>query len=56
MLMRRIIDYARARGTKEIYGDVLSDNRPMLKLCRALGFRVEHMPDDPGVMIVTLKL
>ncbi len=56
MLLRRIIDYGRARGTKEIYGDILSENRPMLSLCRAFGFSIQRMPDDPGVMIATLRL
>lgn len=56
LLMRRIIDYARRRGIQEIYGEVLRENEPMLKLNRALGFQVRRDPDDPGVMIVTLKL
>ncbi|GBC61498.1 GCN5 family acetyltransferase [Desulfonema ishimotonii] len=56
MLMRRIINYARKKGIREIYGDVLGDNSPMLKLARAFGFRVRPDPDDPGVMLITLKL
>jgi acetyltransferase len=56
MLMRRIIDYARGRGIREIFGEVLTENRPMLKLCQALGFKVKWMPDDPGVKRVSLDL
>ena len=56
MLLRRIIDYATERGIGEIFGDVLSDNRSMLKLCRVFGFGVKSDRDDPGVMQVTLKL
>jgi acetyltransferase len=56
VLMRRIIDYARNRGIKEMFGDVLSANRPMLKLCKILGFTQSRVPDDPGVVRVTLKL
>ena len=56
MLMRRIIDYARSRGIKEIYGDVLSANRTMLKLCRALGFTQSGVPDEPTIVRVTLKV
>jgi len=56
MMMRRIIDYARGRGLREIYGEVLSENAPMLKLCRVLGFSIRRMPDDPSVMLATLKL
>jgi acetyltransferase len=56
VLMRRIIDYARDRGIKELFGDVLQENRPMLKLCEILGFSLQRAPDDPGVTRVTLSL
>ena len=56
LLMRRIIDYASNRGTKEIYGDVLRDNRTMLKLCRALGFTESGVLDEPTIVRVVLKL
>ena len=56
LLMRRIIDYARSRSIGEIYGDVLHDNRIMLKLCRVLGFSEQAAPDDPGLVRVTLNL
>ncbi len=56
MLMRRIIEYARNRGIGEIFGEVLSNNKNMLKLCQVLGFTVRCSPGDPGVMMVSLKL
>lgn len=56
MLMRRIIDYARQRGVKELFGEVLRENEPMLKLNRAFGFTVKGTADDPGLLHVTLKL
>jgi RimJ/RimL family protein N-acetyltransferase len=56
LLMRRIIDYARSRGMKEIYGEVLRDNRPMLKLCQLFAFKTRRIPEDPGVIQVTLDL
>ncbi len=56
MLLRRIIDYASARGIGEIFGEVLSENKSMLKLCRLFGFRVKSDREDPGVMQVSLKL
>lgn len=56
MLMQRIIDYARSRGIREISGQVLSDNIPMLRVCERLGFTSRRDRDDPGVVIVTLKL
>jgi acetyltransferase len=56
MLMRYIIDYARSCGIKELYGEVLRENEPMLRLNRALGFKIHATPDDPGVLHVTLPL
>lgn len=55
MLLRRIIDYSKSRGIKYIYGEVLSDNRSMLKLADAFGFKKRPVPDDPGVMHVSLQ-
>jgi acetyltransferase len=56
MLMRRIIDYARKRGIGELYGEVLAENGPMLRLCEAFGFKKRRDPEDSGVMIVSLAL
>jgi acetyltransferase len=56
MLLRRIIDLARNRGIKEVFGEVSSENQAMLKLCQVFGFAVKRLPDDPGVLHVTLKL
>jgi acetyltransferase len=56
MLMRRIIDYAKGRGILELYGTVLSENEPMLKLNRVLGFTIRRDAEDPGLMHVSLPL
>ena len=56
MLLRRIIDYARKVGIGEVFGEVLSENRAMLKLCRVFGFTVKSDREDPGVLQVSLKL
>ena len=56
LLMRRIIDYGRGRGLKEIFGEVLRENQPMLKVCRALGFTQTIKRDDPSIVEVCLKL
>lgn len=56
LLMRRIIDYARSRGIKEIFGDVLRENRPMLKVCEVFRFRRTTKIDEPGVVEVRLPL
>ncbi len=56
LLMRQIIDYAKKRGLREIWGDVLRENAAMLGLVRKLGFRVRDDPDDPSLVRVTLDL
>ncbi len=56
LLMRRILDYARSRGIREVYGDVLRENRTMLKLCEVLGFARSNVPEEPGIVRVSLAL
>jgi len=55
-LMRRIIDYARSRGIRLVYGDVLRENESMLKLCRMLGFTVHGVPEEGDIVEVRLEL
>ncbi|MGC5777804.1 bifunctional acetate--CoA ligase family protein/GNAT family N-acetyltransferase [Methylobacterium sp. NFXW15] len=55
-LMRLMIDWARSEGIGRVEGTVLSENRPMLAVCRRLGFTQKRDPDDPGVMKVRLDL
>ncbi|HML13508.1 MAG TPA: GNAT family N-acetyltransferase [Xanthobacteraceae bacterium] len=38
LLMRRVIDYAREKGLRRVYGDVLAENTTMLQMCTELGF------------------
>jgi acetyltransferase len=56
MLMRRLIDYAGRRGIGEIFGEVLTENKAMLRLCEAFGFKKKRDPYDPGIMQVSLAL
>ncbi|MBK6660261.1 MAG: bifunctional acetate--CoA ligase family protein/GNAT family N-acetyltransferase [Proteobacteria bacterium] len=55
-LMHRIIDYARKRGVRELYGEVLADNHRMLNLCRECGFKEAKDGHEPGVVRVTMTL
>ena len=55
-LMQLMIDWARAEGLKRIEGTVLRENRPMLAVCRNLGFSVHPDKDDGTVMKVSLAL
>ena len=56
LLMDRIIAYGKARGLKEIFGEVLRANAPMLEVCDRLAFTRHPSPDDPGVVEVRLAL
>lgn len=56
LLMRRILDYAKRRGIREVFGEVLQENRTMLKLCDVLGFQKQRVPEEPGIVRVTLHL
>jgi len=48
-LMKTLIEEAKRRGLKEMEGFVLTQNQPMLRLARRLGFRIESEPGDPTV-------
>lgn len=54
-LMQKMIAYCRARGTMEMVGDVLPDNRPMLKLAEHLGFEIKYNSEE-DVMDLRLVL
>lgn len=56
IMMQRIIDYSRDRGIQEIFGEVLRENRPMLKVCDQFKFARKSNPDDPSVIDVRLRL
>ena len=56
LLMRTLIDAARARGLQTMDGFVLSINQPMLRLARRLGFTIGADPDDPTVRLCRLPL
>jgi acetyltransferase len=44
-LLAKLVDVARRRGVKRLYGHVLGTNRPMLELVRKLGFTLERHED-----------
>lgn len=55
-LMAEIIDYAKSRGLKRIFGDVLRENTAMLQMARELGFVERAHPDDSTIVEVILEL
>ena len=55
-LMRRLIEWARTRGLKQVVGQILADNHAMLAFIRDLGFSIHRMADDPEVIEAKLAL
>ncbi|MCG8613611.1 MAG: bifunctional acetate--CoA ligase family protein/GNAT family N-acetyltransferase [Pseudomonadales bacterium] len=55
LLMDKMVEYCRSRGTVEMIGSVLPENEPMLKLARKLGFTVEFNHEEE-VMDLRLPL
>lgn len=53
-LLSKLIAYCRARGTIQLFGDVLANNQRMLELAAALGFRAAPMAG--GTIRVVLDL
>jgi acetyltransferase len=51
-LMEKMISYCQSQGTMEMMGTVLADNRPMLKLCKRLGFEVRKTQDAEVVEVL----
>jgi RimJ/RimL family protein N-acetyltransferase len=54
LLMQRVIDYAKEKGLRRVYGDVLAENMAMLQMCAELGFNEEDM--GSGMKRVVLDL
>jgi RimJ/RimL family protein N-acetyltransferase len=54
LLMQRVIDYAREKSLRRIYGDVLAENASMLQMSAELGFHAEDI--GSGLKRVVLNL
>ena len=55
ILMSKVIEYCRSRGTHEIVGEALPQNIGVLNLVRRFGFEIQSMPGG-GVMMLRLNL
>jgi acetyltransferase len=55
-LLQRLATIARTRGVRQLYGDVLAINRPMLDLVQKLGFVLSRNSQDPALTRATLTL
>lgn len=54
LLMQRVIDYAKEKGLRRVYGDVLAENTSMLQMTEELGFHAEDI--GSGIRRVVLNL
>ena len=55
-LMNAIIEQARSKGLSEIMGMILTNNAPMLRLMKDLGFTLAPCADDPDFKVATKAL
>uniref|UniRef100_UPI00118265B7 GNAT family N-acetyltransferase n=1 Tax=Elioraea rosea TaxID=2492390 RepID=UPI00118265B7 len=55
-LMRTALDWARSVGIRRVAGDVLAENRPMLRFVERLGFALKRSAEDPDVMVASISL
>jgi acetyltransferase len=55
ILMTRLIDYCRNRGTQRLEGEALSQNRPVLHLASQLGFKISPAA-EAGTTFMRLDL
>jgi acetyltransferase len=56
LLMRTLIETARARGLRRMFGEVLAGNHKMLELMQRLGFQLKLDPGDPRLMRAEIRL
>jgi acetyltransferase len=54
-LLKRLVNIGREEKLARIFGDILPDNRNMLKICDKLGFRRHYLTKD-GVVRAVLEL
>jgi acetyltransferase len=55
-LMQQLVEHARSIGVRRLFGQVLRENKIMLSLCRALGFKVTIDIAEPDLCCVSLEL
>jgi acetyltransferase len=54
ILLKKLIDYCRSRGTKELVGEALADNQRVIGLVRRFGAAVTH--SEPGTVVIRFDL
>ncbi|HMB57092.1 MAG TPA: GNAT family N-acetyltransferase [Arenimonas sp.] len=52
-LMERLVEWSASHGIRELWGDVMDDNAPMLRLAQSLGFQRDAIRGAPGLIRIT---
>ncbi len=55
IMMTKLIEYCRSRGTRTIVGEAMSQNTPLLRLIAKMGFTITPEPGE-GIMRLRLEL
>ena len=55
-LMQQLIHYAKAEQIQELWGQILTENSTMLKMCQDLGFRTSLDTSDYSIRLASLPL
>ena len=56
ILMQRLIEWCQLHGIRHLWGDVLDNNREMLKLAESLGFTRESRHTTAGITRIVLTI
>jgi acetyltransferase len=54
-LLKRLVEIGRNEGLTRIFGEILPENRDMLRVCDKLGFR-RHFSAEEGVVRTDIEL
>ncbi len=55
-LMQDVMGWGRSRGMRQIVGQVLAENVPMLGFMRRMGATIRRLPDEPDVVEAVIPL
>ena len=56
ILMQNLLEYAHARGIREVHGEILVDNQRMIELARWLGMKLRYHPQGSGLIEATREV
>jgi RimJ/RimL family protein N-acetyltransferase len=56
LMMKHMIAYAKNKGLKTVYGEVLAENSTMLTMCAELGFHIANDLGERSIKRVTLPM